>query len=70
MITEEAIRHILGIKFTFDIPDKHQDRKCPFLNLAVWMEKDTGSGNLKIHHTFYEKAETAPTVFHSKTAYN
>ena len=36
----------------------------------MWLERKEGSGNLKIRHTFYEKAVTAPTVFHSRAAYN
>ena len=44
LITEEASKQIPGIKFTYDIPEKHEDRKCPVLDLAVWARevKETG----------------------------
>ena len=58
------------MQVTFDIPEKHEDLRCPVLDLAVRLEPREVSGNLKIRHTFYEKAVSAPTVFHSKAAYN
>ena len=70
LIMEESSRQIKGIKFTYDIPEKLEDHKCPVLDLAVWLEGRDDSGNLKIRYTFYEKAISAPTVFHSKAAYN
>ena len=36
LISQEASRKVKGIKFTFDIPEKHANRKCPVLDLAVW----------------------------------
>ena len=35
-------RLVPGIKFTMDLPEFHQNRKCPLLDLQVW-----GSRKLK-----------------------
>ena len=69
LITEEASRKIPGIKFTYDLPEKHTDRKCPVLDLAMWTEK-VEADKPRIRFTFFEKEVTAPTVFHSQAAYN
>ena len=35
LITEESSRRIPGIRFMYDLPEKHEDKKCPVLDLAV-----------------------------------
>ena len=38
------------IRFTFDLPENHQDKKLPVLDLKVWLS-ETG----ELLHEFYEK---------------
>ena len=38
------------IRFTFDLPEKHQDKKLPVLDLKVWLSETD-----ELLHEFYEK---------------
>ena len=65
-VQELASILIEGIKFTVDLPEKHETRKVPMLDLCVWLD-DCGDVKI-IRHGFYEKPTTSPLVFHGRGA--
>ena len=69
LMVEEASKILPGIKFTADLSELNDSGRCPVLDLEVWADR-AGDGKAVIRHTFFEKAITAPYVFHSKAAYN
>ena len=49
------------IRFTFDLPEKHQDKKLPVLDLKVWLSKTE-----ELMYEFYEKpTKNAKTILAS-----
>ena len=59
---------IPGLKLTKDLPEYHQNGKCPMLDIQVWLEEKQGF--CKIRHTFYQKPTTSPLVFHASGAHS
>ena len=53
---------IEGIKFTVDLPERHNTNKVPMLDLSVWL--DDQEDVKVIRHSFYEKPTMSPLVFH------
>merc|ERR1712240_150694 len=58
-----------GLKLTYEIPELHENKKCPMLDFQVWAEMEEGGENVVLRHTFYEKATASPLVFHASSAY-
>ena len=54
-----------GIRFTVDLPERHETRKVPMLDLTVWIDTVEG-GRKKVRHTFHQKPTTSPLVFHGR----
>ena len=66
-LLQEVSNHLVeGLKFTVDLPENHQNQKCPMLDVQVWLEK-VGEA-VKVRHTFFEKSMTSPLVFHARSA--
>ena len=42
LITEEASKQIKGIRFTYDTPEKHEDKKCPAAEMDCFACKKRG----------------------------
>ena len=62
-------RQIPGIKLTKDLPQYHQTGKCPMLDLQVWSQSSQDGGHCVIRHSFYQKENSSPLVFHTQGAY-
>ena len=56
-----------GLKLTINLPELHDNNKCPMLDIQVWAE-DSGDHAI-IRHTFYEKETASPLVFNAGSAY-
>ena len=53
------------IQLTVDIPEDHEDKKLPVLDLRMWVEDRVGEEGEKyqeILHQYYEKEMVAPRV--------
>ena len=57
-----------GLRLTADLPEYHPNRKCPMLDIQVWVEEKEGFD--RIRHTFYQKPTTSPLVFHANGAHS
>ena len=51
------------IRFTFDLPEKHQDKKLPVLDLKVWLSETD-----ELLHEFYEKPTKNPRTILASSA--
>ena len=68
LLVETASSVIKGIKLTSDLPELHDNDRCPMLDIEVWAERE--GENMTIRHSFYEKPVTSPMVFHANGVYD
>ena len=47
-----------GLRLTKDLPEYHESKKCPMLDIQVWVQD--GKCSKVIRHTFYQKPTTSP----------
>ena len=63
------------LEFTADIPQNHQSKMVPILDLQMWIqhpsqeEMDSGLGSNLVCWTFYRKPVASSKVVHAETAY-
>ena len=60
-------RLVPGIKLTMDLPELHDNGKCPMLDLQVWV--DQMEEHKRIRHSFFQKPTKSPLVFHANGAF-
>ena len=68
LIREVGDNLVPGLKLTKDLPEYHENGKCPVLDIQVWLEEKEGF--MKIRHSFFQKPTTSPLVFHSGGAHS
>ena len=61
------------IKFTYDLPEKHPDGRCPMLDVAVWVEEKEDKTKVYgqqeiVRNAFYEKTCASGLVMMQSSA--
>ena len=68
MIRDLAEKLMPGLKFIKDLSEMNESRKCPMLDIQVWVESK--EDHCTIRHTFFQKSVTLPLVFHAQGAHS
>ena len=68
LIRELADKLMPGLKFTKNLPEMNELRKCPMLDIQVWV--GSKEDHCTIRHTFFQKSVTLPLVFNAQGAHS
>ena len=52
-----------------DLPQCHANKKCPMLDLQVWVDHCQENQRAVIRHSFFQKLTMSPLVFHANGVY-